>query len=146
MVEVRQLRLALERSTSLLPRMQLAANRVQSQQERIDRLSRELRDFHFQMAQHAADKERTASAIKQIETELGEAEPAKRKDLEGVVKHLTLELEQKTAQDQQDRAQEIELMSQLQSEQAKLSALDDQLNRLEKMLQDTPPSSPPNQH
>ena len=49
LVEVRQLRLAMERSSSLVPRIQLAAQRLQAQQDRVDRLSRELRDFRYQM-------------------------------------------------------------------------------------------------
>ncbi len=106
LVEVRQLRLALERSTSLLPRMQLAANRVQGQQERIDRLSRELRDFRSQMAQHVAEKERAAATIKCLESEVGqETDPAHRKELESVAKQLAIELEQKKLQGEQERGQ-----------------------------------------
>src|SRR6266446_7647209 len=44
LTEVRQLRFALERSTSVVPRIQLAFQRLQLQQARVDRLSKQLED------------------------------------------------------------------------------------------------------
>ena len=40
LAEIRELRLALERSTTIMPKMQLAIARVQMQQERVDRRER----------------------------------------------------------------------------------------------------------
>jgi hypothetical protein len=134
LVEVRQLRLAIERSTSLVPRIQVAAQRLQLQQDRVDRLSKELRDFRTKMA-NTPTKEQLAGAIKQLEGQIADTQDtARRKELEAISKNMTANMEQMTAREQQDRGQEIDLMSQLQAEQAKLNELTDQLSALDKRL------------
>src|SRR6266436_6451363 len=50
LTEVRQLRFALERSTSVVPRIQLAFQRFQLQQDRVDRLSKQLQESHQRTA------------------------------------------------------------------------------------------------
>src|SRR6266550_121368 len=50
LTEVRQLRFALERSTSVVPRIQLAFQRFQLQQDRVDSLSKQLQDSHTHAA------------------------------------------------------------------------------------------------
>ena len=143
LVEVRQLRIALERSASLLPRLQLATQRIQAQQDRVDRLSRELRDFRNQMAQHTSERDRVADRLKQIESEAGQTQDLNRqKEMETAKKVLSPELVRHTAREQQDRAQEVELSSQLQVEQFKLNDLSDQLNALDKQLQPEPKTPP----
>jgi uncharacterized protein YdcH (DUF465 family) len=144
LVEVRQLRLALERSTTVVPRFQLAVQRLQAQQERVDRLSKELRDLRSQIAQHSAEKDQTAATVRQLENELGQTQdPARRNELQRATKQIPLELERITARENQDRAQEGELMSQLQTETAKLNALADQLDALDKKLQEGQQASGP---
>ena len=79
---------------------------------------------------------KVAAAIKRVESEIGQTQdPARRRELEEATKQLTVELEQQTALEQQRSAQEIELMSQLQTEQAKLNNLSSQLDALDKRLQ-----------
>jgi hypothetical protein len=137
LMEVRQLRLALERSTSLVPRIQLAAQRLQAQQDRVDRLSKEVRDVRNSMAQQSTEKDRTAAIIKDVENQIGQTQdPAHRKELEGVLKQFPVELERLTARENQERAQEVELSSLLQTETAKLNALSDQFDAFDKKLQD----------
>jgi len=144
LVEVRQLRLALERSTTVVPRFQLAAQRLQAQQDRVDRLSKEVRDLRSQIAQHGAEKDQTAATVRQLESELGQTQdPARRTDLQRATKQIPLELERLSARESQERTQEGELMSQLQSEQAKLNALNDQLDTLDKKLQEGQQASGP---
>ena len=141
LVEVHQLRMALERSTSLVPRIQLAIQRFQLQQDRVDRLSRELRDFRGQITARQANAERLGARLKQLEGEVGQIQdPNHRKEVEEAMKMMTSELEQGTVLDQQQRAQEGDLMSQIQSEQARLSDLSDQLNALDKALQQGSPA------
>ena len=107
LVEVRQLRLALERSSSLLPRVQLATLRFQAQQDLVDRLSKELRDLRSQIAQHAAEKDRTTAMVRQLENDLTQtSDPAHRKQLEETAKQMPIELERLASRERQDRAQE----------------------------------------
>ena len=142
LVEVRQLRMALENSTSIVPRIQLAGQRLQAQQERVDRFSRELRDHRSQIAQHSAERDREAANMKQLETEMAQnSDPARHKDLERVLKLLPGEIERMSTREQQERAQEAELATQLQTEQAKLAAMAEQLEALDRKLQE-PPACP----
>ena len=136
LIEVRQLRMALERSTSLLPRVQVTAQRLQAQQDRVDRLSRELRDWRRQMADHAAERDGLAAAIKQMDEQVTQdQDPMHRKEMAEAKKQINLRLAPLSAREAQERAEEIDLLSQLQSEQAKLNALSEQLDSLEKSLQ-----------
>jgi SMC interacting uncharacterized protein involved in chromosome segregation len=143
LTEVRQLRFALERSTSVAPRIQLAFQRVQLQQDRVDRLSKQLQDSHTQTAAAVDRKARLVTAVQQFEGRISqEQDPTRRKGLELEMKGVTAELEQQTLQEQQEQAQEIQFSGQLQTEQAKLNELSDQLNELDKRLQqDQPPAA-----
>src|SRR5260370_30480501 len=95
LTEVRQLRLALERSTSVVPRIQLAFQRVQLQQDRVDRLSKQLQDFHTEAAVRVDRKTRLAAAVQQFETRISqEQDPTRSKGLELEMKGVTVELEQ----------------------------------------------------
>jgi hypothetical protein len=135
LVEVRQLRLALEYSTTLIARVQVAAQRLQAQQDRVDRLSRELREFRGQMALHASEKERTAVLAKEIESEAAQmTEPARRKELEEVARRMAFESVRHNARDQQEREQESQLQTQFQAEQARLDELAGHLSDLERKL------------
>lgn len=136
LLEVRQLRLAIERSNSLVPRISIAAQRFQAQQDRVDRLSKELRDLRVRIMEDHANNERMATALKRMETEVAQATDLKvRQDLENTFKAVTAQMEQRAAQEEQVKAQEGELVSQLQNEQAKLNELSDQLNTLDKKLE-----------
>jgi hypothetical protein len=140
LAEVRQLRMAIERSTSILPRINLAAQRYQMQQDRVDRLSRELRDVQNQASQQAAERDRLAGTLKRIEADSSEArDPAQRKEFEEAKRQLTFEIEQVAARERARQAQEIELLSQLQTERTNLSFFSDQLNALDKALQQQQP-------
>ena len=59
--EVRQLRLAIERSSTIFPRMQLTLARYQNQQDRVERLERELRTVHNQFLTESSSKEHMSS-------------------------------------------------------------------------------------
>ena len=73
--------------------------------------------------------------IKQVEEQLTQnPDPTRRHELEGMKSGLGYDLERQTTREQQDRQQEAELVSQLQAEQAKLNAMTEELDNLEKAL------------
>src|SRR6266446_652675 len=122
LTDVRQLRFALERSTSVVPRIQLAFQRFQLQQDRVDSLSKRLQDIHLRTVSAVDRKAKLILSAQQAEVRVSqEQDPTRRKvrELEG--KAATMELEQQTLREQQDQAQEIQLSGQLQTEQAKLN-------------------------
>jgi hypothetical protein len=146
LAEVRQLRLALERSAVVAPRIQLTLHRMQFQQEAVSRVSRQLEDIRSQMAGSASVEEKEIANIrahmKEVEARSAqELDPARRKVLEDEVSRLRQRLEkgaEKTDQQRLNEAQQIarasELAGRLQTEQAKLDELGERLNTLERLL------------
>lgn len=133
--EVRQLRIALERSTSMVPRMQLLVTRYQMQQDRVDRQERDLRALRNQLTSESSGRERTSAALRQFEEQARQTQdPAARKHLEEAAAAARMDLEQQAAREQQVRAEEAELASQLKLEQARLGTIAEQLDRIEKLL------------
>lgn len=135
LTEVRQLRLALERSTSLVPRIQLAAQRFQLQQTRVDRLTTELRDFRTKMGEESAHKKEALQQLQDMANATQDA--SERARLESAIKAQTAMLQQESPIEQQRMAQEAELAGQLQREQGTLRELSDQLDGLDKKLQES---------
>lgn len=134
--EVRQLRLALERSTSVGARMQLAIARFQMQQERVNRVEGELQSVRAQIAGMAGNRERMTAAARQFEEQATQlADPVQRKQAEENKKMLAAEMDQQTLHEQQNRMRESELANQLQIEQGKLTDFSAQLDQLDKKLQ-----------
>jgi len=145
--EVRQLRLAVERSAVLAPKIQMTLQRMQLQQDSVSRASRQLEDLREQLAKSAAEEADVAFHIKDVEARAAqEQDSARRKAMEDEVKLTKSRLEEKTDQqkmnDAQQRARESELAGRLQTEQAKLNELNDRLDTLERMLEPPQPKNP----
>lgn len=135
LAEVHELRLAMERSNALGPRMQLAVLRFQMQQTRVDRLERELRDIRNQLASESATKERATATLAQFEDQARQTQDLEiRRQSEAAVAATRQDLEQQAAREQQIRAQEAEISDQLKTEQDKLDQLSGRLDQLEKSL------------
>jgi len=137
--EVRQLRLAIERSNSIAPRMQLLMQRAQIQDAKVTRISRDLQDVRFNLAHVSSQMANGKAQLDQIEGKITqEQNPAKRAEFEEVRQHFKTEVEQVTAEDQQLRERESELTSQLRLEQGALDMLEAKLDALEKALEPPP--------
>src|SRR5260370_37993872 len=81
--EVRQLRLALERSASIGPKMQLTLQRVQMQEQKLHRVSLELNAVRKEINGLAGPSKRAGAQIPILEQALvSESNPAQRKELE----------------------------------------------------------------
>jgi len=138
--EVRQLRIAVEQSTSIIPRIQLSLHRTQLQQDRVDRLSKQLSDLRAQMAGAQSRLVERTNTLKLSETRLNqELDPNRHKDLENMMEALRAEVQEANTQLQRRQSEEVQLATQLQGEEAKLTELSDQLNRLDRMLEDLQP-------
>ena len=133
--EVRRLRIAVEQATSLMPRVQLSLQRTQLQQDRVDRLSKQLSDLRAQMAGAQSRLVERTNTLKVSENQLsGEMDPNRRKNLETMMEMLRAESQEANTQLQRRQAEEVQLSSQLQAEQAKLMELTDQLTGLDRVL------------
>jgi len=115
--------------------MQMNVQRLQYQQERVDRLARELEEFRRKLAVSVAEDVRLAAAVKTVESELSnEPDPRRKRDIEGKIAETKAQLAQDEITHQQQRAREVELSTQLDSERAKLAELSESLRVMEQML------------
>ena len=143
LAEVRQLRLALERSAVVAPRIQVTLQRMQLQQDSVSRASRELEDLRAHMAKSAAEESGMSVQIKDTELSAArEQDPVRRKELEADVNAMKSLIEQQRIRDSQLRARENEMAGRLQTEQARLDELNNRLNTLEQMLEPPQPKQP----
>jgi hypothetical protein len=140
LAEVRQLRLALERSAVLAPRIQVTLQRMQIQQDSVSRASRELEDVRAILSKSAAEEANLSVRIKDAELNAArEQDPGRRKELEADVSAMKSLIEQQRARDSQALARVSEMAGRLQSEQARLDELNNHLNTMERMLEPPQP-------
>src|SRR5262249_24554864 len=135
LVEVQQLRFAIERSTLLGTRTQIAMQRMQMQEARASRLSQELDLVQKEISDIQAKAPHSAARVKNLEDGIHQFnDPAQRKAVEAEINREKLLLEQLSAQEQQRRAREAELANQLRAEQSRVNELQDRINQMERAL------------
>ncbi|MCU1275105.1 MAG: hypothetical protein JWO48_2536 [Bryobacterales bacterium] len=135
LTEVRQLRLALERSALLAPRMQLAMQRLQVQEQKVARLSEQLDEARKQNSTAAARHVKLTEKLSEAEQQISaETDAARRKQVEQLIADLKPEASDTTTQ-QLLAAREGEIATSLQNERAVLNELNDKLNRMERALE-----------
>jgi len=133
--EVHQLRIVLERSATIAPRIQIAVERLKLQQEQVARTSRELADLRERLDHNRSELSRMQQRAQSLEAaETQETDPNKRRELDEALKMIKLDTEQTEKSTQQLQAREGELASQLQSEQSRLTELNDRLDQIERTL------------
>lgn len=139
LVEVRQLRQAVERVTTLMPQTQILLERTQLQQQRVETLRRQLEAVRDQAAHSAGEVNGLAEEVKQAELRATqETDPKVRRDLEEHVKGAKALIEENNLHSQQFQERVAELDSQLRIEQSKLDDLDQRLDKLERLFEAPP--------
>jgi len=134
--EVRQLRLALERTNSVNSRLQITLQRIQVQQKQVNRISGQLESLHNGIVRSEAERGQASSNLADLESRIEqEQNPNTQKTLQGEQKYMKAAAEQKARVVQDERTREAELTSALQAEQAKLSELQTRLDSLEKLIE-----------
>jgi chromosome segregation ATPase len=135
LAEVHQLRIALERSTQIAPRIQIAVERLKMQQEQAARVARQLDDARHELDHFRTEQTRIQQGLQFIDNAVTQtADPEKRKNLNDELGRLKQEAEQAEKSVQQSQAREGELANQLQSERVKLTELNDRLDQMERAL------------
>jgi len=138
LLEVRQLRQDLQTTTIAGQRVQILIYRLQGQEAAVARASQRLDEAREKVARIQDQREHVAADVKRFEDSLsGAVNPAtQRKDIEqGVLPQLKTRLESLGNQEQQLQTREIEAEQQLRAEEVRLSDLRDQLDRLDKTLE-----------
>lgn len=133
--EVHQLRLVMERSAQIAPRIQIVVERLKLQQEKAGRTGQQLEELHRDLDRMRSEQAKIQQRVQAMEGQAGQAvDPGQRRDLEEVVKMSKLEVEQIEKSVQQMQAREGELTGQLQAEQNRLTELNDRLDQIERAL------------
>jgi hypothetical protein len=135
LVEVQQLRAAIERSTLLGTRTQIAMQRIQMQEARTTRLSQDLDRVRREVTDLDRMKTETAVHLRAMEAQLSQAtDPNGRLRLEEEVKRVKIRLEQLAVEEPHTRAREADLANQVQAEQSRLTELQDRVSAMERVL------------
>jgi hypothetical protein len=133
--EVHELRVAIDRSTLLGARTQIALQRMQIQETRTNRLAQDYESAHRQAEEIAANKVRMTTQGKDVEERAAQTtEPQMRRELEDQIKQYKLAIETVAGQEQRMRARETELAGQLQLEQNRLQDLYSRVDEMERAL------------
>jgi len=148
--EVRQLRLAIQRSNLSAYHSQVVIERMRSQQQSVDRLTDRLRGirdeaFEFKMYMPLQQTE-IQNRLKEIEASLNDPLDAKtRRAREGELEIAKQRLGTLAQQETRLQEKESQLVAQLQIEQAKMTELNDQLDALQRELEAPPSENKPSQ-
>ena len=136
LAEVRQLRKELQ-TTSVAPqRLQILLYRVQSQESVVARAQRRLDDVDGKLAEARAGVRHFTSEAERAEAGLSDSQnPANRKEIESMLRRLKGELESQKAAEQEWETKEAQAVQELRTEEAKLVALQDQFDQLDKILE-----------
>jgi hypothetical protein len=137
--EVRQLHQDLQTTTITAQRTQILLYRLQGQEAAVARASQRLDEAREMHAGAQAERKQLAAEIKEHEELIGNMQvpAAQRKVLEDRLPQEGARLETFEAQERQEQTREIEAQQQLRTEEATLAELRDQLDRLDKSLENT---------
>ncbi len=137
LAEVRQLRHDLQTTTIAAQRAQILLYRLQGQEAVVARASQRVDDARARLAETQSNRTKLTSDIRQDEDFLSHSEnpPAERKQVEDLLAQLKAKLASVENEEQQRQIREMEAEDQLRAERAKLSELQDQLDRLETILE-----------
>jgi chromosome segregation ATPase len=135
--EMHQLRLAVERSSLVAARAQLAIGELQVQQEAVTRLTaqyNELRSGSPALATRVGQLTDHVKQLEQAQTTTPFTNPQQQQELEQALRNARVELEGATATAQQRSAQEAELAAQLQQAQGQAADSRSRIAQMEAAL------------
>ncbi len=139
LAEVRQLRHDLQSVTAAVQRAQILIYRVQAQETVVHRVQERVEETRSKLDHLQSEKGRHAAQLKQMEDLQSRPETAQpeRKPLEDALAQLKARLEMEESDEQGTQARLTDAEDQLRVEQAKLDQLQDDLDRLDKALENS---------
>jgi hypothetical protein len=131
LLEVRQLRQAVEHVAAVNGRVQATLQQMQLQEQRLNRATVQLEDIRRQIEDVSSRQADLARALQNTEARLGqEVDPKRVSELEGQQADLKIMTEQLVRKESRLRAQETDADTLVQGEQNKWQDLNDQLAAL----------------
>lgn len=138
LAEVRQLRQDLRTATLAAQRAQILIYRLNAQEAAVVRVSQRLEDMRVRLDQMEAGRKHDANQIKKFEDAKEHLEnPSERRNLDDIISNLKASIESMTSEEQELQSRKSELEEEFRTEQAKLGRLQDELDRLDRMLEDS---------
>jgi hypothetical protein len=135
LTEIRQLRQDLQTTAATIQRVQIVMYRLQAQSTLVSRATQRLDDARNRCTAAQNQQRNLAIQMQQMEEHLrGNIDPNDRKQTEDQLRRFKSSIEMFANDEQQCRAREAEADSQFRSERVKLSELEDQLDKLDKVL------------
>lgn len=136
LAEVRQVRRDLRTTTAAAQRAQILVYCAQAQESVVRRMQERVDNTRSKLSQIQSEQKRLTAAIKQNEELLDHTDnPTTRKEFEQAIVRIKASVEMQANVEQETQAKLVESEEQLRLEQAKLGGLQDQLDRLEKLLE-----------
>ncbi len=137
--EIRQLRQVLQTMIATTQRAQFVASRLQAQEATVARATQRVDSARQRLADAQGQRRNLELQMKQSEDALNRtADPKERKQFEEHLSFGKANLEGLAAQEGELQTRLVEAQDQLRQEQAKLSALQDRLDRLDRELESVP--------
>jgi chromosome segregation protein len=128
--EVHELRLAIERSTILGVKTQIAVQRIQAEEARVAQAATALGQARQELARYQAGRAQAALEQKSLEDRLSElTNPEQRREFEAHIRDSKRRLEDES-EEARIRAREGELTSQLEREQSFLAQLQAEMSQV----------------
>jgi chromosome segregation ATPase len=137
LVEVRQLRMAIQAMTAGSQRAQIALSQLQIQDGAVARATQRLEDTHNRCTGAEANRQHTATDIQRLQTALdaGTVQADQVKEIQPRLTDLKIMLDSQAAEVQACQTAEGEAAGQLQNEHTKLTELQERIDRLDKTLE-----------
>jgi chromosome segregation ATPase len=133
--EVHQLRVDLQTTAVTMQRVQIVLYRLQSQTSLVTRTSSQLDQARSQLGFTQTQKKSMTAQVQQMEESLRNTQdPMERKHLQEALPQMKNNLERITGEEQRFQSMQIDAETQWRAEQAKLADLQEQLDRLDKVL------------
>lgn len=135
LTEIRQLRQDLQTTATAILRAQIVMYRLQAQTAMLNRATQRLDDARNRCTVAQNQQRNLIAEAQRAEERLrSNIDPTERKQLEEQERRLKSAQEMFISEEQQCRAREAEADSQFRAEHAKMSELEDQLDKLDKVL------------
>ena len=137
LLEVRELRLAVEHLAAVNGRQQVILQQMQLQGERLSHASMELEDVRKQIQDVSTQQGDMSRALENIEARLAqEVDPKRISELQGQQADFKIRTEQLATQESRLRVQEADAENLVKTEQNKWQDLSDQLSTLSQCLEE----------
>jgi hypothetical protein len=137
--EVHALRIAMEQSASVQPRVQLTLARLNIEEQRIAQLAGQLERARQELAGNSLRLLQLSNELENAEGRLPTIiEEKSRRELELVISDLKSQLKTQASSEQASRARENDALQALSTEQARWQDLNSHLDELERLLAPIP--------